>query len=156
MTPLLVDPQVEVFAVCALLGAKTSQSRALFFAAAALTLLLVHISDATYSCCSEERRGTVCTLAGSGTANSIDSPNATTAAFYSPGAIVTYPPHGIIVGGYSENRLRIIHDNGHRQHTRWGRAPSVPMQARTLTATTLSQPGSGSLLACALPTTAAS
>ena len=81
-------------------------------AAVVALLLHVHISDATYSCCSEERRGTVCTLAGNGDPNSIDSPNASTAAIYSPGGVVMYPPYGIIVGGYNEYRLRIIHDNG--------------------------------------------
>ena len=97
-------------------GRRVSAASTYFLSHGVLTtvvaVLLVHISDATYSCCSDERRGTVCTLAGSGTANSIDSPNATTAAFYSPGATVMYPPHGIIVGGQFEHRLRTIHDNG--------------------------------------------
>ena len=90
------------------------QLRAIIVAGTAVVALLlhVHISDATYSCCSEERRGTVCTLAGNGDPNSIDSPNALTAAIYSPGGVVMYPPYGIIVGGYNEHRLRIIHDNG--------------------------------------------
>ena len=93
-------------------GMRASDPKLVVLAAAVAVLIHIHISSATYSCCSEERRGTVCTLAGNGAASSIDSPNASTAAFYSPGAIVMYPPHGIIVGGYSENRLRIIHDNG--------------------------------------------
>ena len=43
---------------------------------AAIVALLLHLHTvgATYSCCSEERRGTVCTLAGNGDPNSIDSP----------------------------------------------------------------------------------
>ena len=72
----------------------------------------VHIGSATYSCCSKERRGTVCTLAGSGAADSIDSPNATTAAIYEPTGVSLYPPSSIIVTGYNEHRLRIIHQNG--------------------------------------------
>ena len=53
----------------------------------------------------------MCTLAGNGTAAPIDSLNARTAAFNWPIAIALYPPN-IIVSGYSEHRLRIIHHNG--------------------------------------------
>ena len=80
--------------------------------AAALVALLTKITGATYSCCSEERRGTVCTLAGSGVADSIDSANALTAAFNWPSGVCLYPPNSIIVAGTNEHRLRIIHDNG--------------------------------------------
>ena len=79
---------------------------------AAVLLFHVHISTATYSCCSEERRGSVCTLAGSSEAGSIDSPNATAATMNGPIAVSLYPPNSIIVSGYYEHRLRIIHHNG--------------------------------------------
>ena len=85
-----------------------SDTRALAVAA----ILLLHISGATYSCCSEERRGTVCTLAGNGDTNSIDSPNASTAAFNWPIGITLHPPSSIIIAEHFENRLRIIHHNG--------------------------------------------
>ena len=75
-------------------------------------LLQVHMCNASYSCCSEERRGTVCTLAGSGTAISIDNPNAITAAINGPVAVALYPPHSIVVVGLNECRLRVIHHNG--------------------------------------------
>ena len=68
--------------------------------------------DASYSCCSEERRGTVCTLAGSGTGATTDSPNPTAAAFNGPFGVALYPPHRIIVVGHDECRLRLIHHNG--------------------------------------------
>ena len=86
-------------------------ARTLMPAATVVILLNIHICGATYSCCSEERRGTVCTLAGSGGPHSIDSPNASTAAFISPVAVAVYPPN-IIVSGNNEHRLRIIHGNG--------------------------------------------
>ena len=73
-------------------------------------VLLVHISSATYSCCSEQRRGTVCTLAGSGEALAIDSSNASTAAIFGPSRLALNSPY-IIVSGYYEHRLRIIHAN---------------------------------------------
>ena len=94
-------------------AATPSITRALLLAlAAAVALMLhVHISGATYSCCSEERRGAVCTLAGNGAADSIDSPNASTAAFNWPIAVALYPPN-IIVSASVEHRLRIIHHNG--------------------------------------------
>ena len=85
----------------------------LLAASLATTILLhVHVSGATYSCCSEERRGTACTLAGNGATDSIDSPNASTAAIYWPIGIALYPPQSIIVTGYLEHRLRIIYHNG--------------------------------------------
>ena len=74
--------------------------------------LLLHISDATYSCCSEERRGTVCTLAGNGDPNTIDSPNPSTAAIFAPVGVTLYPPHRIIVTANLEQRLRVIYHNG--------------------------------------------
>ena len=79
---------------------------------AVLLTLHLHISSSTYSCCSEERRGTVCTLAGNGAADSVDSSNASTAAIYFPHSIVVYPPNSIVVTGNYEHRLRIIHRNG--------------------------------------------
>ena len=78
----------------------------------AALLLHAHISGATYSCCSEERRGTVCTLAGNGDPNSIDSPNASTASIAGPVGVALYPPSSIIVTANLEHRLRIIHHNG--------------------------------------------
>ena len=81
-------------------------------AALVAALLHVHLCDASYSCCSEERRGTVCTLAGSGASASIDIQNPTAAAFNGPVGVALYPPDRIIVGGYAENRLRVIHHNG--------------------------------------------
>ena len=85
-------------------------SRALALVAAISVLL--HVSSATYSCCSEERRGTVCTLAGNGNQNSVDSSNASTAAFVLPVGIALYPPSSIVVSGRMEHRLRVIHHNG--------------------------------------------
>ena len=79
---------------------------------ATVALLHINICIATYSCCSEERRGTVCTLAGNGDPNSIDSPNASTAAIYWPIGVALYPPHSIIVTGQHEHRVRLIHHNG--------------------------------------------
>ena len=90
----------------------TAVSGAVALAAAIVLLLHINISTATYSCCSEERRGTVCTLAGSGDTNSIDSPNASTAAIYWPVSVALFPPHSIVVAGHLEHRLRIIHHNG--------------------------------------------
>ena len=78
----------------------------------AAVLLDIRTTGATYTCCSEERRGTVCTLAGSGDPYSTDSPNASTAAFYWPVGVTLYPPQSIIVTGQREHRLRIIHHNG--------------------------------------------
>ena len=78
----------------------------------AALLLYIHIIDATYSCCSKERRGKVCTLAGNGDSSAKDSPNASTAAVYSPHSVVLYPPNSIVVAGSDEHRLRIIHGNG--------------------------------------------
>ena len=79
-------------------------------------MFAVQLCTASYSCCNEERRGTVCTLAGSGTGASIDSPNPTTAAFYGPIGVTLYPPQSIVVAGYTEHspesRLRVIHHNG--------------------------------------------
>ena len=75
-------------------------------------LLHVHLSGATYSCCSEERRGTVCTLAGNGTNAPIDSPNASTGAIYGPIGLALYPPQSILVTGQLEHRVRIIYHNG--------------------------------------------
>ena len=75
-------------------------------------LFRVHTCDASYSCCSEERRGTVCTLAGSGAVASIDSPNATTAAISSPLGVALYPPDRIVVVGHNERRVRVIHHKG--------------------------------------------
>ena len=75
-------------------------------------VLQVHMCAASFSCCSEERRGTVCTLAGSGAVASIDSPIATTAAINAPVGVALYPPDRIIVGGHNECRLRVIHHNG--------------------------------------------
>ena len=72
----------------------------------------VHTCDASYSCCSEERRGTVCTLAGNGASNSIDSPNPTSAAINSPLGVTLYPPQRIVVVGHNECRVRVIHHNG--------------------------------------------
>ena len=86
-------------------------TRALMLAAAIAILLHIHTSGATYSCCSEERRGTVCTLAGNGAGTPLDSPNATMAAITRPVAVALDPPN-IIVSGYFEHRLRIIHHNG--------------------------------------------
>ena len=82
--------------------------------ATTLVLLHAHISTsgATLSCCSEERRGTVCTLAGNGDSNSEDGPNASTAAFYWPIGVALSPPHNIVVSGRMEHRLRVIHHNG--------------------------------------------
>ena len=54
----------------------------------------------------------MCTLAGNGDPNSIDSPNASTAAIYKPAGVALYPPNSIIVSGCFEHRLRIIHHNG--------------------------------------------
>ena len=54
----------------------------------------------------------MCTLAGSGVADSIDSPNASKAAFYWPNGVAFSPPHTIIVAGEGEHRLRAIHHNG--------------------------------------------
>ena len=79
---------------------------------AAVALLNVCSSHASYTCCTEERRGTVCTLAGNGTADSINSPNASLAAFYWPIGVALSPPHNIIVSGHMEHRLRIIYPNG--------------------------------------------
>ena len=81
-------------------------------AAAIAALLCVQIGDATYSCCSKERRGTVCTLAGSGIADAVDSANASTAAFFHPSGIIVHTQRTIVVVGIHENRLRIIHLNG--------------------------------------------
>ena len=75
-------------------------------------LLHIHTIGATYSCCREERRGTVCSLAGNGDPNSIDSPNASTAAIFTPVGVALYPPNSIVVAGTNEHRLRIIHHNG--------------------------------------------
>ena len=81
-------------------------------AALVAAVLEVHMCGASYSCCSEEQRGTVCTLAGSGAAASIDSSNPTAAAINLPMGVALYPPHSIIVTGYNECRLRVIHHNG--------------------------------------------
>ena len=54
----------------------------------------------------------VCTLAGNGNGNTIDSPNPTAAAVNGPVGVVLYPPHSIVVGGCAEHRLRVIHHNG--------------------------------------------
>ena len=86
-------------------------TRALLLALAFALMLHVHISSATYSCCSEERRGTVCTLAGSGASATTDSPNASAAAFNAPVAVAVDPPN-IIVSTFVAHRLRIIHHNG--------------------------------------------
>ena len=82
--------------------------------AVALVVVVPYVRPcrASYSCCSEERRGAVCTLAGSGAGATIDSSNATVAAINAPLGVALYPPHRIIVGGLNENRLRIIHPNG--------------------------------------------
>ena len=85
-------------------------SRGLVLGAA--VALLLHVCGATYTCCSEERRGRVCTLAGNGDSNSIDSPNASTAALLWPVGVALYPPNSIVVTVFSEHRLRIIHHNG--------------------------------------------
>ena len=74
-------------------------------------VLEVSICAATYSCCSEERRGTACTLAGNRAAATKDSPNASTAALNGPSGLAIIPPD-IIVSSYNENRLRRIHANG--------------------------------------------
>ena len=78
----------------------------------AVAIFAVRMCAASYSCCSVERRGTVCTLAGSGAVASIDSPNPTAAAFNDPVGLALYPPHSIVVTGYNEHRLRVIHHNG--------------------------------------------
>ena len=78
----------------------------------AALLLLVQICSATYSCCSEERRGTVCTLAGNGDANSADGPNASTAKLDGPYGVALYPLNAVIVTAFLEHRVRIIHHNG--------------------------------------------
>ena len=82
----------------------------------AAAILAVRMCAASYTCCSEKRRGTVCTLAGSGNAASIDSPNPTAAAISGPVGLALYPPHSIVVAGYNESspesRLRVIHHNG--------------------------------------------
>ena len=76
-------------------------------------LLHIHICGATYTCCSEERRGTVCTLAGSGAGGaSVDSPTAIMAAIFAPVSVVLYPSNRIVVAGHYEHRLRVIHHNG--------------------------------------------
>ena len=95
-----------------LLGSRAHTAAMVLVAALVVAVLHVHTCDATYSCCSEERRGTVCTLAGSGAVASIDSPNATTAAINGPVAVALYPPHSIVVAGLNECRLRVIHHNG--------------------------------------------
>ena len=82
------------------------------FATAVAALLCVQIGDATYSCCSKERRGTVCTLAGSGAFGTVDSANPSTAAFSYPVGITLYTQRTIVVAAPFENRLRIIHLNG--------------------------------------------
>ena len=85
------------------------------FAVAATVALLLQIDacGATYySCCSEERRGKVCTLAGSGGVVPLDGPNASKAAIYNPVSVTLYPPNSIVVAGTFEHRLRIIHRNG--------------------------------------------
>ena len=90
-----------------------AQPIAIVFAVIVGAVLQARICGASFSCCGEERRGTVCTLAGSGAGASLDSPNPTTAAFYGPIGVAVYPPHRIVVvGGREENRLRVIYDNG--------------------------------------------
>ena len=74
-------------------------------------LLHLRMCAASCSCCSEERRGTVCTVAGSGTSATIDSSNATTAAISAPLGLALYPPDRVVVVGHNE-RLRVIHHNG--------------------------------------------
>ena len=54
----------------------------------------------------------MCTLAGSGAADSVDSPIATAASFNWPSGVCLYPPNSIVVSGTYEHRLRIIHHNG--------------------------------------------
>ena len=69
------------------------------------------LTHASYTCCSEDRQDTVCTLAGSGAAEYLDSPNASTASLDGPSGLALQPPN-IIVSVYYEHRLRIIHANG--------------------------------------------
>ena len=66
----------------------------------------------SYSCCNEGRQGTVCTLAGSGAATSIDSEEARTAAIFGPASVALHSASSILVAAYSENRLRLIYHNG--------------------------------------------
>ena len=92
---------------------KTATTHLFILATALVALLpLPKITGATYSCCSDERRGTVCTLAGSGDADSVDSPNASKAAFNGPVGVGVRPAHGIIVSDSTGHRLRTIHQNG--------------------------------------------
>ena len=98
---------VEKKALCSSL-----RDMSLLFRIAVALLICIRTIGATYTCCSEERRGTVCTLAGNGDPNSIDSFNASTAAIYTPIGFALYPPSSIIVSGHHEHRLRIIHHNG--------------------------------------------
>lgn len=80
----------------------------LALAAAVVALVLhAHVVGAAYSCCSDEQRGTVCTLAGSGDPNSLDSTNATKAAFYHPHSVALRADNSIIIVGSNEQRLRI-------------------------------------------------
>ena len=74
--------------------------------------LQFHCCASYASCCGEGRRGTVCTLAGSGRADPIDSSNASAAAIDTPIGVTLYPPKSILVTGLYEHRVRIIHGNG--------------------------------------------
>ena len=110
-------------------------------ALSAVLLLQADICGAAYSCCSEERRGTVCTLAGNGGRDSADSPTASTAAFYTPVSVALYPPSSIVVAGINEHRLRIIHHNGSVSTLAGGGPIRRELRLSTSTATTLSLPG---------------
>ena len=121
-------------------------------AAVVAAVLQVHMCAASYSCCSEERRGTVCTLAGSGAGISIDSPNATAAAFNEPVGVALYPPHKIIVGGHNECRLRLIYHNGTVSTLAGGSAGYVdsddPLAARFYFPTGVCADSEGNVLLC--------
>ena len=85
--------------------------RSLLLVVASVAVFHVHTCVGSYSCCSAERNGTVCTLAG-GSATFLDSPNPAIAAIWGPVGVAFYPPDSIVVTGMYEHRLRLIANNG--------------------------------------------
>ena len=54
----------------------------------------------------------MCTLAGNGVAASVDGQDAIKASVNGPVGVAVYPPQGIVVVAYEEQRLRVLHHNG--------------------------------------------
>ena len=99
----------------------------------------------------------VCTLAGNGMATPIDSVNASAAGFNLPVGVAFYPPQKIIVTGYYEHRLRVIHHNGSVSTLAGGGPPGNtgsyvdsddPLAARFWGPTTVCVHSEGNILLC--------